>query len=228
MSGKKSTMVVIVGTIHLGGKQFHSYTKALRQIITEVSPDVICGEVSPEQLSGKKTLNSKPEYQEVIMPWSRQNGIEVIPLEPGDSHPIRRNFAEKEKERWNRVKSGEFGSHLADYHDKLWDRISRNMEETLSNPCGFENLQRREFDLYFSDLSYFYDEFFLPEFAALQKQWDKYFLSRIYRAIKDNANSKILVTIGLRHKNWLWQRLESRDNIVLYNLQSFSDRKRKK
>jgi len=102
------------------------------------------------------------------------------------------------------------------------------MEETLSNPCGFENLQRREFDLYFSDLSYFYDEFFLPEFATLQKQWDKYFLSRIYRAINDNANSKILVTIGLRHKNWLWQRLESRDNIVLYNLQSFSDRKRKK
>jgi hypothetical protein len=225
MGNRASTNVLILGTAHFSGDKFRLYIERLEEIIKEISPDIICGEISPEKLSGQgKPL---PEYRDVILPFSEKHGIKVIPLEPGKESPVARYLKEgKEKEMWDSVKSTEFGVQLADYYDKMWDRVALNMEETLNNTNGFENLQGREFDLYFSDLSYFFDEFFLPEFATAQKEWDQHFLMKINEAIMDNPNSLILVTVGLRHKNWLWQQLESRDDIILYNLHSFREAKR--
>ncbi|MEW5995027.1 MAG: hypothetical protein AB1744_11615, partial [Candidatus Zixiibacteriota bacterium] len=59
-STDKLATVIIFGTMHLEPDEFPAYAGRLREIIEEITPDIICAELSPEQLAGSQTCNSQP------------------------------------------------------------------------------------------------------------------------------------------------------------------------
>ena len=57
---EEQTTVIVFGSMHLEPKEYPAYAERFERIIEEITPDIICSELSPEQLEGTATCNSKP------------------------------------------------------------------------------------------------------------------------------------------------------------------------
>jgi hypothetical protein len=217
----RKAIVIILGTFHGGEDDAPQYISRLRMIIEEIMPDVICAELSPEQLDGATTCDSKPEYPEAILPLARRHKIEVIPMQPTTYEGIKtekRKLAvieeieadEQSKLRW------EFSEYLTEVTAAKW-------LEVLKDPAGIENVQLREFDLLQVEPGWIANKLFFPELAEQWDMWNAYFLDRISATIREHPGKRILITAGLAHKYWLWNRLSLRDDLILHDLRSWRD-----
>lgn len=74
-------------------------------LIQKTEPDVICAELSPEQLDGTTTCNSKPEYPNAIIPYARKHGIQIVPIQPCTSEGL--EWGNRQKVELERIKSTE-------------------------------------------------------------------------------------------------------------------------
>jgi hypothetical protein len=217
---EKITDVIIFGTLHLGNEKSPQYIQKLREIIEEIKPDLICAELSPEQLENEFT-ESKPEYVDAIMPCARKNGIPIIPIQPSANESIASDLERKKKEIYENFRVNKQGKLLLEYFDRLGEISLSKWREVLDNPVGIENVQLREFDLLLVEPGYIAEAYFIPELAKLWNDWNEYFLNKINEALKENRGKRIAITAGLAHKYWLWNRLIVRTDIRLYDLHSF-------
>jgi pheromone shutdown protein TraB len=211
--------IIVLGTVHFDQGNAPEYIKALKNTIEEINPGIICVELSPDQLEGKVAINSKPEYPDAIIPTARQHGIEIVPIQPNTEEGLK---LENEKEAAiNRIRANEKNR----VRWELWERLEELSQEkwldALKDVKGIENVQSTQFDdLNFEPWYTLVQEYF-PEFATLWNNWNQYFLERIEETITRHPGKLILATVGLAHKYWLWNKLKSRDDIILHNLQSF-------
>ena len=65
------------------------------------------------------------------------------------------------------------------------------------------------------------EEQYSPATARIWNEWNAYLADRIGETIDKYPGDRILVTVGLDHKYWLWNRLKERKDIILHDLQSF-------
>ncbi len=215
----ENTTVIIFGTFHNGKKDSPAYIDRLGSILQEIMPNVICAELSPEQLNGKASCNSKPEYPEVILPFAKNSNVEVVPIQLGTEEGI---TLEKQMLRIIKESADDGGGRAMWEYSEYLDEVSTiSWQKVLKNPAGIENVQLREFDLLVMEPEWLATSRYFPKLADQWEKWNQHFLDRIESTICDHAGKRILVTTGLAHKYWLWGKLESRDDIQLHNLQSY-------
>jgi vacuolar-type H+-ATPase subunit E/Vma4 len=217
------TVLIILGTLHFGLDRAPEYIQILGNIIREFNPDVICGELSPEELNSNSSSRIKPEYSAAILPVAIEKRITIAPIEPSYDEPFRKEAKRIREEAEEETQKLADGKMTLDFIEKLISVFLARLINVIKIPGAHEYLQRREYDLLFMESWYNVINDYLPKFLAQWNEWNEYFYDRISEAIEKYSGKRILVTVGLDHKYWLWQKLESRNDIVLHNLLSFRE-----
>jgi hypothetical protein len=211
-------IVIIVGTMHLEPKEYPEYAKCLEGIIEEIAPDIICAELSPEQLAGSQPCNSKPEQRDVIIPTARRLHIDIIPIQPPTEYG--RNWESRLRKVNDELGADECNGRVLEYMDLLAQKEMELWMEAMRSPEYFEQLQLNEWHL-MPKARDLVDRQSFPRRAELFMEWNECFLAEIERTIGTNSGRRILILAGAWHKYWLWDKLQNRADIVLHNLHSF-------
>ena len=210
--------LIVIGTqheLHLTDPIFN--LEKLVELIHSTKPDIICAEVSPEQLSGETTCNSKPEYPKAILPYAQKNGIEVIPIQP----PTAEGYLQQER------------------NEKAIREIKSNPESLVKWKCreelfaafsGFSSLslhslQSRAYDHWMEIVWERYHAKVFPDFWAAKEHWNNEFLRRIADTIQKRKSKRITVTVGIQHKHWLNKKLGKMVNVTLEHIEDYIDTK---
>ena len=210
--------LIVIGTQHhrhLTSTIFD--LEKLVELIHSTRPDFICAEVSPEQLSGETTCNSKPEYPNAIIPYSIQKSIPIIPIQPPTSAGL---------EWGNRYrKAKEFIQSAPGFKEKwdFWLTLSDSCEEV---DCpSLRAMQSQAYDTWTEILFERLCSKLFPELTRLEKEWNERFYSNILKAIQDNPEGRITVTVGIKHKYWLNNRIADNANVRLEHIEDYIDMK---
>ena len=189
----------------------------LVELIHSTKPDIICAEVSPEQLSGETTCNSKPEYPKAILPYARENEIEVIPIQP----PTAEGYKQQERNQQviDKIKSDPESLAKWECRAEFFAAASE-----LSSP-SLHSLQSRAYDLWMEIIWEKYQAKLFPEYWDVKEIWNKEFLNRILEAIEKNNDKRITVTVGIKHKHWLNNRLAGLPDVTLEHIEDYIDTK---
>ncbi len=210
--------VIVFGTLHLEPEQFPEYAKRLEAIIEEIAPDIICAELSPEQLAGTQSCNSKPEQRDVVIPTAKRLDIRIIPIQsPTDeATEWEKRFKANDKE----LRKDNKNSIILDYLDRLSFKEAESWQVLMKRGDCIENLQLEEHDL-FPQARDELEREIMPGRAKLLEEWNESFLKRIEKTVGENPGMKILVIAGLWHKYWLFNRLKENNKVIVYNLHSY-------
>ena len=210
--------LIVIGTqheLHLTDPIFN--LEKLVELIHSTKPDIICAEVSPEQLSGETTCNSKPEYPKAILPYAHENGIEVIPIQPPTEEGYRQE--ERNQKVMEMIKSDP--ESLAKW--KLWEELFDAASETKSP--SLHSLQSRAYDHWMEIIWEKYQAKLFPKYWDVKEIWNIEFLNRITKTIESNGHKRITVTVGIKHKHWLNNRLGEVPNVTLEHIEDYINTK---
>ena len=215
---QKQTEVILMGTMHLPPSDFPEYARKLGEIIEEIAPDTICSELSPEQLAGTQTCNSKPEQRDVVIPTAKRLGIPIIPIQPATEVAV--DWENRYKDAEKELKARETGRNFHDLSSSLAMEEARLWREFMTSADCIENVQVNEYHV-FPQARDMIEEKWAPQLARVLTEWNEYFLSSIIATVEADPGRRILVIVGLWHKYWLWNKLVERDDIRVQNLHSF-------
>ena len=210
--------LIVIGTqheLHLNDPVFN--LDKLVELIHSTEPDIICAEVSPEQLSGESTCNSKPEYPKAIFPYSIEKSIPVIPIQPCTA--IGLEWGNRYRHEKSRVQES------ADLKLKwdFWMALSDSCEE-VSSPTVHAR-QSRAYDMWVEITWGRLREKLFPELSSLAEEWNSYFYQNVMKVIQDNPESRITVTVGIKHKYWLNNRIAELPGVTLEHIEDYIDTK---
>jgi hypothetical protein len=213
----KTNKVILFGTRHLPGDEFPEYFEKLKSIIIEINPDIICSELSPEQLAGTCSCNSKPEQRDVVIPLAHKMDIPIIPLQP----PLNEGLS-REKRKNNIIESIESSAKkpIWEFIADLTLNMSQHWRRLMKNPECIEISQLTEFHVFAESIDCLMDRHF-SQFNQYYEEGNNYFLNIINNVLDKNSKKIIMIIIGFGHKYWLWNKLQLRNDIELHNLQSY-------
>jgi hypothetical protein len=213
------TTVVLLASLHLDESVSPSFVAEYRDILHELGPSLICAELSPEQLRGTATCNSKPEYEAAVLPVARELGAQIVPIQMPTDEAL--DWQRRLQVCHSELRSSREGRFYLDYSETLEKSQLEAMLRIIREGRGMEYFQHREYDWLLVEPTYSAMAHFFPELNALYDEWNQYFLDRIVDAISEFPAERIVVTAGGFHKYWLWDRLCERTEIDLHNLQSY-------
>lgn len=215
------TPLVIIGTLHLDPIEYRQYGLWLENVIEQVAPDIICAELSPEQLAGTQSCNSKPEQRIIVIPTAKRLNIPIVPIQPSTIYGL------DWEQRYTAARSELCGNDclkaISEFLDDLSQEEARSWRLAMHHPSRIEDLQLDVYDIFPAARDAAVEKF-LPQIAQLMTEWNMRFLEIIESTIDGNASKRILVIAGLWHKYWLWNRILTRTDIELHNWQSFGNR----
>ncbi len=86
------TPVAVLGTLAEFHREPIPYDlAALVRLVTDLHPDLLCLDITPEQWRQRDFGELPPEYREALLPLAHQTDIVVVPI--GDEHPFKEAFA---------------------------------------------------------------------------------------------------------------------------------------
>lgn len=208
--------VIVLGTAHHWHWETQIYSPGiLIDLLKKTEPDLICAELSPEQLSGTTTCNSKPEYPKAIIPFAKQQKIPIIPIQPCTERGL--EYGNRKRKEIERIKS----SPGMEEKWGFWMDLSASMED-VNSPTLFDFLCRG----YDTWLEIIYGRLYpklFPNLGVLWEEWNQYFMTEIEKAIIENPDYRITVTVGNAHKYWLNNKLSCMHGIRLEHIQNYLD-----
>ncbi|MEA3476255.1 MAG: hypothetical protein U9R23_07440 [Candidatus Cloacimonadota bacterium] len=206
--------VIVLGTIHKLHHKISYYSmKVLKNLIKKINSDIICAELSQDQLDGIITCKSKPEYPEIIIPLASKEGYNIIPIQPNTPEGM----------AWGKER------------DLVIKRMKEELIENIRLECYYEferifqkivvcenlkMLQSKRFDLLY-EMAYEYCKKLLPSLWEVKEKWNMKFYEKISATIKENPRKKILITVGLAHKFWLNKKLSQRNDIFIEYIENY-------
>lgn len=206
--------VVVIGTVY----QWHLYSpmyslEILVDLIKKTEPDIICVEFSPEQLEDSAACEAKPEYPQAIIPFARERGITIVPLQQDSA-----TWGEHEKRVKEEIKRIESTPDLSEKWD-FWGELRKSMGEVYSR--SLFDFQCQAYDTW-TEIIYgkFYSKMF-PELGKLWEQWNNRFWKVIENTINQNPHQRITVTVGTKHKYWLNNKLRSMKSVEFEHIQKY-------
>ncbi|WP_194841374.1 hypothetical protein [Salinibacillus xinjiangensis] len=213
MFSSSQTIVGILGTLHTEDlRTNYDYPlELLEKKISDFKPDLICGEVRPEDWdryisdSDYTGYLGPSEYRDSIIPLCEKNGIQFVPVDWFE---------------WDLTNL----SHFHDFTKEKQERLELELKEryrlifsiahkgkTPFNCLEVDNHVKAKHDL-LSKIN--------PEVQNLT--WvarNQIMLHRIYEAINSNQNKRILCVAGFEHNYYYFQKLKERVDIqILYPL----------
>lgn len=214
----EQTSVIIFGTMHLEMEEYPAYTKRLGEIIEEIAPYIICSELSPEQLAGTQSCDSKPEQRDVVIPTAKRLGAQIVPIQPPTNEGL--DFEGRFKAMDRELRLQKSCQQLLEFLDRLAEQEAELLRDHMKNADCIEHVQLNEYHV-FPEARNTVEHQMLPQRSEFWTEWNEYFLRRIVETIDSNPGRRIMVIVGLWHKPWLWNKLKHRDDINLQNLQAF-------
>lgn len=206
--------IIVLGTIHkLHYKISYYNMKVLKNLIKEINPDIICAELSQDQLDGIVTCKSKPEYPEIIIPLASKEGYNIIPIQPNTSEGI--SWGKERELVVKRIKA----ESSEDIKLECYYEFERIFQKTIV--CeSLKMLQSKKIDLLY-EMAYEYCKKLLPSLWRVKEKWNMKLYRGISASIKENPEKKILITVGLAHKFWLNKKLSQRKDIYIKYIEDY-------
>lgn len=212
---KNKVTVIILGTIHKYHYTIQSYNmEILKDVITLIKPDIICAELSDDQLFNRITCNSKPEYPEIIIPLAKRKGYKIYPIQPNT--PQGMEWGAKRDYVMNDIKKTENKRNKFE----CYKQFSLIFDEIFLKCNDLKTYQSKILDLFF-ELEYEYKKQLFPSLGELRDKWNMYLYNNINDVIKKHACKNILVTVGISHKFWLNKKFSKRNDICLDYIENF-------
>jgi len=215
----RKTIVVLLASLHLDEETAPAFLEDYRQVLREIAPSVICAELSPEQLAGTATCGSKPEYEAAVLPVARELGARVVPIQMPTEEALA--WQQRMQDAYKRLGSTPEGRPYLAHCEALEKAELEGTLRIARRSGGLEYFQLREYDWLQVAPTYEVMSVLFPELFALHEEWKLYFLRRIEEALGEFASERLVVTIGGYHKYWLWDRLSTRGDVSVHNLQSY-------
>ncbi len=203
MSNSKENKIVVLSTLHHFHKQDDFYTlDDIEEIMDNIEPDIICAELTEEELKMKKEQKVKLEYPDCIIPYAEDKDIEIIPMEPEEPDyselvntriHTEKKLKEDEPERYETF----------ELFVREWFTILRD-EWT-----GYKEVNNELNDKFCELKHNFQGELFGKKNKKMWESWNQHFLETIERVDSENEGKTILVTVGFEHSYWLRKRLDT-------------------
>lgn len=217
-----TTELVIIGTIHIDKDTSPKYAEFLNHALDTIKPDLILAEIANNVRDNNVPTDAKPEYPGVIFPYARANGLEIKGVLPDQDQSDRIEQAKAAIK--TRIESNKETSVIWEFAGRWEDASYGRILGMLDNPVSTERLQMREYDTlnvsaWFESLSSYF-----PEYLELWNQWNTLILNNILDVIKNHTGQRLLLTIGLAHKYWLYEKLSGQSDLTVYDLPSFKTR----
>lgn len=199
-------VVGILGTMH-GEDSFREqigYTlENMRQVIADFKPDIICGEVRPEDW--EKYCKDKSysgylgpnEYRRMIIPYCEEQGVEFVPVDWFEDDMVSfdylRSYSEEEKDS------------LMKEHNKIYEKIWDVGKKSSLPLNSFE----------FNELIMYKQEWLGSLDPTIHNMYwtarNQLMVERIKAVIKNNQNKRILCTVGAEHNYFYFRELNKED-----------------
>jgi len=200
--------ITIIGTVHHYHYKWAFFSmEILKRLIEEINPDILCAELSPEQLEGTVTCKSKPEYPEVIIPVAREKGYKIVPIQPDTAYGM--HWEREKNKEIQMIKDSLIGKWKLMLYQAIciliWVISSINLKILQSN--AIDALYRVQYGVF---------RRFFPRWQKYHVDWNRHFYNRIMDTIISNPNKNILITVGLTHKYWLKREFKKK-GIILGN-----------
>lgn len=203
----------ILGTIH-GDDSFRlqiGYTlKMMKEVIAEFKPDIICGEVRPEDWD--KYLKNKSydgylgpsEYRGLIIPYCESEGIEFIPIDWFEDDMVNldymRNYDEHQQEKLMK--------ELEIMYEKIWDIGSNSL--LPMNSFELDEIIRQKQECLNSLDPLIHNIYWIAR--------NQLMIERIKKVVENNQNKKILCTVGAEHNYFYYNELKKLQCKLIYPL----------
>jgi len=214
------TTVVIIGTMHLPPEEYPEFGKWLSAAIEEIAPDVICAELSPEQLAGTQSCDSKPEQRDIVIPTAKRLGIPIMTFQPRTADALewqdRLTAIDREMREQDPYK------HYLTCLDNLAMKEAELWQQHMKSADCIEDLQLNEYHVFCEARDRTHAEL-MPKHAKLFEEWNEFFLADILEAIEKNKGNRLLIIAGNWHKYWLHDKLQQEKAVTVHNLQSYRE-----
>jgi hypothetical protein len=207
---KTKTVVGILGTVHSEElRNEYRYPLALlEKKILEFKPDIICGEVRPEdweQYLANPDYSGylgPSEYRECIIPLCKQHNIEFVPVDWFE---------------WDAVNL----DHFVDYSEKEQQMLEQKLTEMYETifakvHTGKTPFNSLEMDKY---VKVKHEWLFKVNPVVQNITWiarNQLMILRIKKVIDANPGKRILCIIGAEHNYYYHENLKKLDHIDLY------------
>lgn len=197
-SQERKTEILVLGTIH----QFHYVaegysTTILKALLEKLQPDVVCIETRPKDFERDDYSKSPPEVGQVIVPWAKKNGVEIIPIDWWEE-----GMREATMAYYDSLKNTETGQELEEKEKRLLGDIQNPVStpEKINyltvNSDSIQNILRKEHQV----SAEVYGEGVPTMFWEERNQK---ILNRILEVVDTHHGKRIVVAIGAEHKYWL-------------------------
>jgi hypothetical protein len=81
------TPVAVLGTLTEFHREALPYNlKALVKLVTDLRPDLLCLDITPDQWQRRDFAELPPEYREALLPLAQQTDIVIVPI--GEAQPL--------------------------------------------------------------------------------------------------------------------------------------------
>jgi len=212
LGGNIMTVVGILGTVHgdeENRKKLGYPLELMKKAILDFKPDVICGEVRPEdwqKYCGDKSYSGYLgpfEYRFLILPLCKENNISFEPVDWFEDDLVNYQFdiiEDKEKEEYEKKQI------------KLFEEL---LEKGKQSPLPFNSF---EFDR-FVEGKHKYDESMGPiEYLVTWEARNYLMVRRIKAVIEKYKDKRILCTVGAEHNYFYHKELKKLDLELVYPL----------
>lgn len=146
--GATMSVIGLLGTTHNEGfrERYHYPLSLLRELILEFEPDIICGEVLPENWVAYQTKDAEvgyvgeSEYNEVISPLVQDTGIRFEPIDwyeedvwqdPFDLYPDDKESLEKQLDDWDEKIRATWNRGHIPFNSPEYDRLAKEKYDWL-------------------------------------------------------------------------------------------------
>lgn len=203
------TEVAVLSTLHGLHADVAGYgPEALASAIKQLSPDVLCLEVSPEALSERRPETVKIEYPEVVYPMLDREGYATCTLEPSREAAKAIIAPYVAASQAFAADSPEASEDFSDYSQALYSLLRHHWRDAAAvNDATTDQAMQGKHALQEALVG--------PGEAAGWEAWNRHFSERILEAAAKHPGRRIVVLVGAEHGYWLRRDLSQAPGIRL-------------
>lgn len=202
----------VLGTVHSEEmrKDFNYSLEKMGEIIEWFKPDIICGEVRPEDWQKHCDNNEYEgylgpnEYRRLIIPLCEKNNIKFIPIDWYEDDLINMDYFQGKSDLEVNDLEKQFESIMVDYMDVAKKSI------IPFNSLDFNNIVEKKQDFQNSINPYVHNVYWTCR--------NQIMVERVKKALDINKGKKVLCTVGAEHTYFYYRNLKETNREIIYPL----------
>jgi len=206
------SIIGILGTIHNDEmrKEFNYSLELMEELIQHFKPDIICGEVRPEDWQKYCDNNEYEgylgpnEYRRSIIPLCEKMGIEFIPIDWFEDDLINMDYFQGKTDTEINALEKQFQLILTDYMETA-------RKSTIPfNSFEFNDIVEKKQDFQSSINSNVHNIYWICR--------NQIMVERIKKTLDNNKGKRVLCTVGSEHTYFYYKNLKDLDWEIVYPL----------